>query len=163
VSASGARREDARSPDLGPAPALDTLVDEIRALGADADGDMATAHAPARVVGEAVSRFSGLDALVSNAGVNMPGALLNYAVEDWDRMVRTGMTARVYADARIAAERDALVPIGRVATPEDIADAIAFLLGPDARDVNGHDLVVEGGVSGNLLGRLPGLQQITRS
>ena len=42
-----------------------------------------------------------------------------------------------------------------MATPEDIADAIAFLLGPDARYVNGHDLVVDGGVSGNFLGRLP--------
>lgn len=228
--------------DLASSPALDGVIEAIRSLGAEAIplyGDMATADAPARVVGEAVSRFGGLDALVSNAGVNMPGALLNYAVEDWDRMfavntratwllakaahpvlsaargaivavasmsgsnahanlgaygpskaalimlvqvmaqefgrdgirvntvspgmVRTGMTARVYADARIAAERDALVPIGRVATPEDIADAIAFLLGPDARYVNGHDLVVDGGVSGNLLGRLPGLSQITRS
>src|SRR2546422_3401861 len=77
-------------------------------------------------------------------------------------MVRTGMTAKVYADPRIAAERDALVPLGRVATPEDMADVIAFLLGPDARYVNGHDLIVDGGVSGNLLGRLPGLSQITR-
>ena len=61
-----------------------------------------------------------------------------------------------------AAERDAFVPLGRVATPEDMADVIAFLLGPDARYVNGHDLIVDGGVSGNLLGRLPGLSQITR-
>lgn len=78
-------------------------------------------------------------------------------------MVRTGMTARVYSDERIAAERDALVPIGRVATPEDMADVVAFLLGPDARYVNGHDLVVDGGITGNLLGRLPGIAQITRS
>ena len=78
-------------------------------------------------------------------------------------MVRTGMTARVYEDARVAAERGALVPLGRVATPEDIADVIAFLLGPDARYVNGHDLVVDGGVTGNLLGRMPGLTNITRS
>jgi NAD(P)-dependent dehydrogenase (short-subunit alcohol dehydrogenase family) len=77
-------------------------------------------------------------------------------------MVRTGMTAQVYADGQIAAERDALVPLGRVATPEDIADAIAFLLGPDARYVNGHDLVVDGGVSGNFLGRLPGIAKIPR-
>jgi NAD(P)-dependent dehydrogenase (short-subunit alcohol dehydrogenase family) len=78
-------------------------------------------------------------------------------------MVRTGMTARVYADERIAAERDALVPLGRVATPEDMADVIAFLLGPDARYVNGHDLIVDGGVAGNFLGRLPGLSRITRA
>src|SRR5262249_41993060 len=56
--------------------------------------------------------------------------------------VRTGVTERVYADQKIGAERDALVPLGRVATPEDMADVIAFLLGPDSRYVNGHDLVV---------------------
>jgi glucose 1-dehydrogenase len=151
-----------------------------------------------RAVGEAVARFGGLDGLVSNAGVNRPGPLADYAVADWDHlfavntratwllakaahpalrasggaivaigsmsgsnahanlgaygpskaavimlvqvlaqefgrdgirvnavspgMVRTGMTARVYEDARIAAERDSLVPLGRVATPEDMAD-----------------------------------------
>jgi NAD(P)-dependent dehydrogenase (short-subunit alcohol dehydrogenase family) len=78
-------------------------------------------------------------------------------------MVRTGMTAKLYENQTIAAERDALVPIGRVATPEDMADVIAFLLGPDARYVNGHDLVVDGGVTGNFLGRLPGISQITKS
>ena len=228
--------------DVGPSGKLDEVVDEVRRLGAEAlalHGDMGTVDAPARVVDEAVARFGGLDALVSNAGINRPGALASYAVEDWDRMfavntratwllakaahlalktsrgaivavgsmsgtnahanlgaygpskaavimlvsvlaqefgrdgiransvspgmVRTGMTATVYADARIAAERDALVPIGRVATPEDIADVIAFLLGPDARYVNGHDLVVDGGITGNFLGRLPGISQITRS
>ena len=46
--------------------------------------------------------------------------------------------------------------------PEDIADVIAFLLGPDSRYVNGHDLVVDGGVSGNFLGRLPGIGRIPR-
>ena len=77
-------------------------------------------------------------------------------------MVRTGMTEKVYADTAIAAERDALVPLGRVATPEDMADVIAFLLSADARYVNGHDLVVDGGVSGNFLGRLPGIARIPR-
>ena len=78
-------------------------------------------------------------------------------------MVQTGMTAAVYADQQVAAERAALVPLGRVAGPEDMADVIAFLLGPDARYINGHDLVVDGGVAGNYLGRLPGLARITRS
>jgi len=40
---------------------------------------------------------------------------------------------------------------------------VAFLLGLDARYINGHDLVVDGGVTGNFLGRLPGIGQITRS
>jgi glucose 1-dehydrogenase len=227
--------------DLAPSPALDDLVKELQDLGAQAlplSGDMGTADAPARVVAEALDRFGGLDGLVSNAGLNRPGPLLDYALEDWDRlfavntratwllaqaahpalaasggaivavgsmsgsnphaglgaygpskaavimlgrvlaqefgpdgirvntvspgMVRTGMTATVYADERLAAERDALVPLGRVATPEDIADVISFLLGPDARYVNGHDLVVDGGVAGSFLGRLPGLSRVTR-
>ena len=227
--------------DIAPSPALDDLVKELQDLGAEAlplSGDMGTADAPARVVAEALDRFGGLDGLVSNAGLNRPGPLLDYSLEDWDRlfavntratwllaqaahpalaasggaivavgsmsgsnphaglgaygpskaavimlgrvlaqefgpdgirvntvspgMVRTGMTATVYADERLAAERDALVPLGRVATPEDIADVISFLLGPDARYVNGHDLVVDGGVAGSFLGRLPGLSQVTR-
>jgi glucose 1-dehydrogenase len=220
---------------------FDELAQELHDLGTEVlplHGDMGASDAPARVVGEAVERFGGLDGLVSNAGINQPGLLLTYSVEDWDRlfavntratwllakaahatlldsggsivavgsmsgshthaglaaygpskaalimlgrvlaqefgrdgirvntvspgMVRTGMTTVVYADERVAAERDALVPIGRVASPEDIADVIAFLLGPDARYVNGHDLVVDGGVASNFLGRLPGLTQITR-
>lgn len=228
--------------DLASAPGLDTVVTELRALGAEAlplHADMAGPEAPARVVADAVARFGGLDGVVSNAGVNRPGPLVDYALEDWDRMfavntratwllakaaypalkasrgamvaigsmsgsnahanlgpygpskaavimlvqvlaqelgrdgirvnsvspgmVRTGMTAKVYENERVAAERDALVPLGRVATPEDIADVVVFLLGPDARYVNGHDLVVDGGVSGNFLGRLPGLSRITRS
>jgi glucose 1-dehydrogenase len=224
------------------APAeLGRLAAELSDLGAEAlplHGDMGTADAPERVVGEAVARFGGLDGLVSNAGINRPGPLVDYAVEDWDRlfavntratwllakaaypalrasqgaivavasmsgtnvhaglgaygpskaavimlvrvlaqelgrdgirvnsispgMTRTGMSVRVYADPRIAKERDELVPLGRVAVPDDMAAVIAFLLSPDARYVNGHDLVVDGGVTGNLLGRLPGLSQLTR-
>src|SRR6266704_2520450 len=151
---------------------LDAVAEELRKLDAEPPAlhaDMATADAPARAVGEAVARFGGLDGLVSNAGINRPGALLTYTVEDWDAlfnvntratwlptkaavimlmrvlaqefgrdgvrvnsvspgMVRTGMSEKAYQDASVAAERAALVPLGRVAAPEDIADAVAFLL-----------------------------------
>jgi NAD(P)-dependent dehydrogenase (short-subunit alcohol dehydrogenase family) len=75
--------------DLAPSADLEGVVDELRGLGAEAiplPGDMGTADAPARVVGDAIMRFGGLDALVSNAGINRPGALVDYAVEDWDRV-----------------------------------------------------------------------------
>ena len=242
VARDGRERAQIAAVDLALSPALDGVAKELRALGADVltlAGDMATADAPARVVEAALARFGGLDALVSNAGINRPGALASYSLDDWDRlfavnvratwllakaaypalassrgaivitasmsgsqahanlgaygpskaavimlgqvlaqefgrdgirvnsvspgMVRTAMTEAVYADARLLAEREALVPLGRVAAPDDIADVVAFLLGPDARYVNGHDLVVDGGVTGNLLGRLPGLSRITRT
>jgi NAD(P)-dependent dehydrogenase (short-subunit alcohol dehydrogenase family) len=228
--------------DLGPSPGLDSLLAELEGLGAQGlpiHADMSSAEAPGRAVANTIDSFGGLDGLVSNAGINRPGALMSYALADWDAMfavntratwllakaaypalkasggaivaiasmsgsnahanlgaygpskaavimlvkvlaqelgrdgirvnsvspgmVRTGMTAKVYENQSVAAERDGLVPIGRVAAPEDMADVVAFLLGPDARYINGHDLVVDGGVTGNFLGRLPGIGQITRS
>ena len=38
-------------------------------------------------------------------------------------------------------------PMGRIATPEDIAGAVAVLLSSDARWINGHVLVADGGFS----------------
>lgn len=40
---------------------------------------------------------------------------------------------------------------GRVGTPDDIADAVAFLVGPDASFVTGVDLLVDGGVTASLV------------
>src|SRR5262245_20014077 len=75
--------------DLPGVSGLDRMLDELRGLGAEAlplHADMATADGPGRVVGEAVERFGGLDGLVSNAGVNRPGPLVDYRVEDWDHL-----------------------------------------------------------------------------
>ena len=55
------------------------------------------------------------------------------------------------------------MPLGRVAQPEDLAKVIAFLLGPEAAYINGQDIIVDGGMTGNLLGRIPGISEITRS
>jgi NAD(P)-dependent dehydrogenase (short-subunit alcohol dehydrogenase family) len=41
------------------------------------------------------------------------------------------------------------VPLGRVGTPRDIADAVVFLSSPMARWITGSDLLVDGGVSTN--------------
>ena len=38
-------------------------------------------------------------------------------------------------------------PLGRLGEPEDIANAVAFLVSPAADWITGHDLVVDGGVS----------------
>lgn len=40
-----------------------------------------------------------------------------------------------------------LTPLGRMGTPEDIAQAIVFLCGPRASFITGQNLVVDGGVS----------------
>src|SRR5690348_11041780 len=82
--------------DIGPSSALDELTSELRALGVDAlplAGDMGSADGPERVVAEAVSRFGGLDGVVSNAGINRVGPLHSYEVEDWDRLFNVNTRA----------------------------------------------------------------------
>jgi 3-oxoacyl-[acyl-carrier protein] reductase len=37
-------------------------------------------------------------------------------------------------------------PLGRFGTPEDVAGAVAFLVGPDASFITGHTLTIDGGL-----------------
>jgi NAD(P)-dependent dehydrogenase (short-subunit alcohol dehydrogenase family) len=56
----------------------------------------------------------------------------------------------VAADADAAAAPPALwerIPLGQPAHPNDVADAVLFLLSPDARHITGSSLVVDGGQS----------------
>lgn len=50
-------------------------------------------------------------------------------------------------DDETVARMAALAPLERLGTPEDIAAAVAFLTGPDARWVNGQVLAPNGGVA----------------
>jgi 3-oxoacyl-[acyl-carrier protein] reductase len=43
-------------------------------------------------------------------------------------------------------EATAITPLGRLGTPEDIADVVAFLAGPDARWITGQNIEVTGGL-----------------
>ncbi len=71
-------------------------------------------------------------------------------------MIRTPFTANVYADADLARRRDAVVPLGRVGAPEDIADVAAFLLSSDARYMTGQTVRVDGGFASSILAHIPG-------
>jgi len=71
----------------------------------------------------------------------------------------TAMTDGFLADPVHRAERAAHVPLRRVADPQDIASAIAFLAGPDAAYVSGQDLVVDGGLQTVLMPAIRGLKQ----
>ena len=60
-------------------------------------------------------------------------------------LVRTDGSAEHYGDEQALAAVAATVPAGRMATPEDIADACLLLASPLARYISGANLVVDGG------------------
>ncbi|HSW19602.1 MAG TPA: SDR family NAD(P)-dependent oxidoreductase [Ramlibacter sp.] len=69
-------------------------------------------------------------------------------------ITETPGTAPVYADAQSRAQREARVPLRRIARAEDMANALSFLVGPDAGYVSGADLLVDGALSSVLMGSL---------
>ena len=71
-------------------------------------------------------------------------------------LIRTRHAAAVYADATLAAQRDAIVPMNRVGTPADVAGAVAMLLGSDAAYLTGQNIVVDGGLALTVMKRVPG-------
>ncbi|KPF92936.1 hypothetical protein IP81_04945 [Novosphingobium sp. AAP83] len=66
-----------------------------------------------------------------------------------------GMSTPIYADPKVRAARAGGVPLGRLGTPEDIAHAVLYLDSDGGSYVNGHDLVVDGGVTHAVLKSLP--------
>ena len=96
----------------------DALVDagaKVEAVVADM-GDSTTAE---QVVSRSISRFGGLDALVSNAGILKPASLLELSIVDWDKTFNvntraTWLLARA-AFPHLKASRGAIVAIASLA------------------------------------------------
>jgi NAD(P)-dependent dehydrogenase (short-subunit alcohol dehydrogenase family) len=63
--------------------------------------------------------------------------------------------AGVYGDPEVKAARAAAVPIGRLGTPLDIANAVAFFASEQSSYVNGQALFVDGGLTQSLMTFLP--------
>jgi 3-oxoacyl-[acyl-carrier protein] reductase len=59
--------------------------------------------------------------------------------------IATRMMSRVTADDALLAQTVRRIPAGRLGTPEDVADAVAWLLSDGAAFVNGATVVVDGG------------------
>ena len=71
-------------------------------------------------------------------------------------MIRTPLTEAVYHDATTKSQREALVPVQRIGHPQDIGEAVKYLISANASYVNGMNLVVDGGVSDHMLSMIPG-------
>ena len=101
---------------------------------------------------------------IAKAGTLMMGNL--FGVEWGDRgvrantvvpgQVRTPMTESMFSDEEIAAGRAAVVPMGRVGKPEEIAEACVFLLSDRSSYVNAATLRADGGLAESKMMHIPG-------
>jgi len=62
-------------------------------------------------------------------------------------IVETSMTAPFFQDPSYRAFALATIPMGRVAQPEDVAEAVVYLSSPAAGLVTGTSLRVDGGAT----------------
>jgi NAD(P)-dependent dehydrogenase (short-subunit alcohol dehydrogenase family) len=68
----------------------------------------------------------------------------------------TPMTQGAYADAERKAARESMIPLRRLGAPEDVANAIVFLISPAGSFISGVNLMVDGGLGGMLMPAIGG-------
>ena len=116
----------------------------------------------ASIAGSNAQAFSGAYS-VSKAGVLMLSRQL--AVE-WGPhgvrsnvlspgLVRTPMSESFYQAPGVMERRAAAIPLGRVGTPQDMAQVVLFLASDRAGFVNGQEIIVDGGFEHMLMSLVP--------
>ena len=116
----------------------------------------------ASIAGSNAQAFSGAYS-VSKAGVLMLSRQL--AVEWGPHGVRSNVLepwSGAHADERellpgpgVAERRAAAIPVGRIGTPEDMAQVVLFLASDRAGFVNGQEIIVDGGFEHMLMSLVP--------
>lgn len=70
-------------------------------------------------------------------------------------MVRSAMSAAVYADPAFHEKRRQLAPLRRIGEPAEVGTVVAFLLSDDAAYVSGNTITVDGGLLHTLINHMP--------
>lgn len=71
-------------------------------------------------------------------------------------VIHTPLVDWIYKDPERKAARTKFIPQGRVGQPEDIANVIAFLAGPDADYMQGENVIVDGALGLTSMAQLKG-------
>jgi NAD(P)-dependent dehydrogenase (short-subunit alcohol dehydrogenase family) len=107
------------------------VLDRVRATGAPCyEVDLADTVVTRRVVASAVEEHGGLDAVVTCAGVDVPGELVNVDPDDWERVVAVNLlgTAAVVRAAlpSLIAQGGRVVTVASTLGHRAVSDATAY-------------------------------------
>jgi NAD(P)-dependent dehydrogenase (short-subunit alcohol dehydrogenase family) len=163
-------------------PLVDMALEDFRAvLNVNLTGAFIVARLAARRMaargGGAIVNITSINAITSGPGAGAyPAAkaglakLTEQMAQEWGPLgirvnavapgfIDAGMSTPFFKDADIRSARQNAVPSRRLGLPLDIAEAVAFLASDAASYINGHQLVVDGGVAPSLLSQLPRTRQ----
>jgi len=70
-------------------------------------------------------------------------------------MMITPMTAAYYEHPGVKPAREAFTTVGRIGVPEDVANTALFLLSERSAYISGAEILVDGGLSNMLMGKIP--------
>ena len=70
-------------------------------------------------------------------------------------LILAGMSDPIYADPVVREARESRVPLGRLGTAEDIANAVVFLSSDQSSYMTGQNLLIDGGVTMSVISSLP--------
>lgn len=138
-----------------PSRDLDEVAQTCRGLGARVEalsGDLADRETPGRLVEAAAAAFGGLDAVVSNAGIAIPGRLDEIDDDAWDRTfsvnVRGAWLLARAAHPRLAASGGAFVAVASMSGVEPYPGVGAYSASKAALIMLVRTLALEWAASG---------------
>jgi len=139
-----------------PSAELDEAAAACTAAGAmvkTLTGDLADPAAPARLVSQAVAVLGGIDGVVSNAGISIPGNLAEYPQDAWDRVfsinVRSGwLLARAAYPHLVAAGGGAFIAVASMSGIEPYPGVGAYSASKAALIMLVRTLALEWAASG---------------
>jgi NAD(P)-dependent dehydrogenase (short-subunit alcohol dehydrogenase family) len=144
----------------GNAASAEAVVAGIEAGGGRAvvaQADISDVAAVARMFDSAETAFGGVDVLINNAGIMNLATIKDSDDALFDRQIAINLkgtfkTLReaLFLDGKPQEVIDRLskmAPLERLGQPKDIADAVAFLAGPDGAWINGQTLRANGGIT----------------
>ncbi len=70
-------------------------------------------------------------------------------------LVRTPLSQAFYDQPGVTEKRIAVVPSRRIGVPQDVADPVLFLASDRASYINGHDLIIDGGLARSVINQIP--------